>query len=98
MEKRELFKLEGDKIVRLRRNCPRCGTGVFLAEHKDRLSCGSCGYTEFKAKKEQIQQTAVAPVEKKQPQHQKPVEKPHHPPQETAKPKPVEKHHPPAQQ
>ena len=51
MKKRELFKVEGDKIVRLRRNCPKCGDGVFLAEHKNRLSCGNCGYTEFKGKK-----------------------------------------------
>ncbi len=50
MKKREIFKVEGDKIVRLRRNCPKCGDGVFLAEHKDRLSCGACGYTEFKSK------------------------------------------------
>jgi small subunit ribosomal protein S27Ae len=49
--KREVFKVEGDKIVRLRKNCPKCGDGVFLADHKDRLSCGKCGYTEFKAKK-----------------------------------------------
>ena len=51
MMKRELFKIEGEKIIRLRRNCPKCGDGVFLAEHKDRLSCGTCGYTEFKGKK-----------------------------------------------
>jgi small subunit ribosomal protein S27Ae len=52
MMKRELFKVEGGKIVRLRKNCPKCGDGVFLAEHKDRLSCGQCGYTEFKGKRE----------------------------------------------
>jgi ubiquitin-small subunit ribosomal protein S27Ae len=51
MMKREVFKVEGDKIVRQRRSCPKCGDGVFLADHKDRLSCGKCGYTEFKAKK-----------------------------------------------
>ena len=51
MKKREIFKVEGDKITRLRRNCPKCGDGIFLAEHKDRLSCGACGYTEFKGKK-----------------------------------------------
>jgi len=50
MKKREIFKVEGDKIARQRRNCPKCGDGVFLAEHKDRLSCGKCGYTEFKGK------------------------------------------------
>jgi ubiquitin-small subunit ribosomal protein S27Ae len=52
MEKREVFKVEGDKIVRQRKNCPKCGDGVFLADHKDRASCGKCGYTEFKAKKQ----------------------------------------------
>jgi small subunit ribosomal protein S27Ae len=52
MRKRELFKVEGDKIIRLRRSCPKCGEGVFLAEHTDRLSCGTCGYTEFKGKKD----------------------------------------------
>lgn len=54
MLKREIFKIEGDKIVRLRRNCPKCGDGVFLAEHKNRLSCGKCGYTEFKVKKDKV--------------------------------------------
>lgn len=52
MKKREIFKIEGNKIVRLRRNCPKCGDGVFLAEHKNRFSCGNCGYTEFKGKKQ----------------------------------------------
>ena len=28
--------------------CPKCGTGVKLAEHKDRYSCGKCGYYEKK--------------------------------------------------
>jgi small subunit ribosomal protein S27Ae len=51
MMKREVFKVEGDKIVRQRRSCPKCGDGVFLADHKDRFSCGKCGYTEFKARK-----------------------------------------------
>ena len=59
--KREIFKIEGDKIVRLRRNCPKCGDGVFLGEHKNRLSCGKCGYTEFKGKKERPE----IPVEEK---------------------------------
>jgi len=48
MKGREIFKLDGDKITRLRRHCPKCGDGYFLADHKDRLSCGKCGYTEFK--------------------------------------------------
>ncbi|MGI6009679.1 MAG: 30S ribosomal protein S27ae [Methanomethylophilus sp.] len=52
--KRDLYTVEGDKVVRSRKECPKCGPGVFLAQHKDRLSCGKCGYTEFlnKDKKE----------------------------------------------
>ena len=48
MKKIEFFKIEGDRINRFRRHCPKCGAGVFLAEHKNRMSCGKCGYTEFK--------------------------------------------------
>ncbi|MEM4337080.1 MAG: 30S ribosomal protein S27ae [Candidatus Woesearchaeota archaeon] len=43
-----LYKIEGDKVTRLRKICPKCGQGVFLAQHKDRISCGKCSYTEFK--------------------------------------------------
>jgi small subunit ribosomal protein S27Ae len=46
--KRELYVLEDSKLVRKRRFCPRCGPGVFLAEHADRFTCGRCGYTEIK--------------------------------------------------
>ena len=67
MKKREIFKIEGDKIQRLRRNCPKCGDGIFLAEHKDRLSCGKCGYTEFKGKKEKMTANQE-PVEEKSPE------------------------------
>ncbi|HPY59957.1 MAG TPA: 30S ribosomal protein S27ae [Methanospirillum sp.] len=42
------FKVEGKSAVAQRRYCPRCGPGVFMGEHKDRVSCGKCGYTEFK--------------------------------------------------
>lgn len=31
-----------------KKNCPKCGAGVHLAEHKDRRSCGKCGYFERK--------------------------------------------------
>jgi ubiquitin-small subunit ribosomal protein S27Ae len=43
-----LFKVEGEKVVRTRRPCPKCGAGVFLAQHKNRESCGNCGHTEMK--------------------------------------------------
>jgi small subunit ribosomal protein S27Ae len=30
------------------KSCLKCGAGVRLAEHKDRRSCGKCGYSERK--------------------------------------------------
>jgi small subunit ribosomal protein S27Ae len=32
------------------KTCPRCGPATFLANHKTRLSCGKCKYTEFSVK------------------------------------------------
>ena len=48
------FKVENDKIVRLKKECPKCGPGVYMAEHKDRFSCGKCGYTEWKKERKEI--------------------------------------------
>ena len=42
------YKLEEQKLIRLRRQCPKCGPGFWLALHAGRASCGRCGYTEFK--------------------------------------------------
>ena len=42
------YVIENGKVVRKGRFCPKCGPGIFLAEHKDRWHCGKCGYTEFK--------------------------------------------------
>lgn len=47
--RRSLYKVEGDKLVRVRKACPKCGPGIFLAEHENRFACGNCGYTEFKS-------------------------------------------------
>ncbi|MCD6248062.1 MAG: 30S ribosomal protein S27ae [Hadesarchaea archaeon] len=51
-EKAAKFKLfeVGDegRVKRLRPYCPRCGPGVFMADHGNRLACGKCGYTDFK--------------------------------------------------
>jgi small subunit ribosomal protein S27Ae len=44
----KLYKIENDKITRLKKTCPRCGAGTYMADHKDRISCGHCGYTEMK--------------------------------------------------
>ena len=47
----KLYKVSGESVERLKKECPRCGKGYFMAEHKDRLSCGNCGYTTFNAPK-----------------------------------------------
>lgn len=45
-----LYKIEGNKLIRTHRTCPKCGPSYFLADHYDRWSCGKCGYTIFKRK------------------------------------------------
>lgn len=46
------YKVDGDKVVKLRRECPAetCGAGVFMAQHFNRTSCGRCGLTYFPTK------------------------------------------------
>ena len=48
MKIHELYEINGEKVIRKRQFCPKCGDGVFLAEHEDRRVCGRCGYTVFK--------------------------------------------------
>jgi ubiquitin-small subunit ribosomal protein S27Ae len=40
------YSVSGNKIERKNKFCPKCGKGVFLANHKDRKTCGKCGYME----------------------------------------------------
>jgi ubiquitin-small subunit ribosomal protein S27Ae len=30
------------------KSCPKCGSGTFMAEHKERRTCGKCNYMEKK--------------------------------------------------
>ncbi len=39
------YKVEGDKVVRLRQMCKVCPPGTYLADHEDRLYCGRCHMT-----------------------------------------------------
>ncbi|MGQ9506690.1 MAG: 30S ribosomal protein S27ae [Candidatus Bathycorpusculaceae bacterium] len=43
-----LYKIEKEKVVRLRPTCERCGPGYFMADHGDRYACGHCGFTRYK--------------------------------------------------
>jgi small subunit ribosomal protein S27Ae len=46
------YEVKDGTLIRKKKTCPKCGDGVFLAEHANRISCGKCGYTEFKKKEE----------------------------------------------
>jgi len=37
-------------LTRKNTSCPKCGDGFLMAEHKDRKTCGKCGYMEKKRK------------------------------------------------
>ncbi|CAD7928840.1 unnamed protein product [Amoebophrya sp. A120] len=42
----KFYKVDGsDKITRLRKDCPNCGPGVFMAMHHNRYYCGRCTLT-----------------------------------------------------
>ncbi len=45
-----IYEIKNNLAAKKNKSCPKCGSGVFLAAHKDRLYCGRCHYTEFKGK------------------------------------------------
>jgi len=47
-QKYKYYKVEGESVERIKKVCPKCGPGVFMAEHLNRYACGKCGYTEWK--------------------------------------------------
>jgi len=47
MQVGKLYQASGSKVERKNKFCTKCGAGVFLAKHKDRETCGKCGFTEF---------------------------------------------------
>lgn len=54
-KKWRLYNISGENVKKSNKSCPKCGPGVFLAQHKNRVSCGSCGYTESIVTKERKQ-------------------------------------------
>lgn len=46
----KFYEVQGDKVALKKKTCPKCRS--FLAETKDRIFCGSCGYTVFSRKAE----------------------------------------------
>lgn len=47
----KVYEAKGGTLTRKASFCPKCGPGVFMAKHKDRVNCGKCGYTEMSSKK-----------------------------------------------
>jgi len=45
------YEAVGETLKRKNASCPKCGPGTFLAAHKDRSTCGKCGYSEMIASK-----------------------------------------------
>jgi len=43
----QYYKVDNDKVTRIRKSCVRCGKGNFMSEHKNRRTCGKCNNTEF---------------------------------------------------
>ncbi|CAD7698314.1 unnamed protein product [Ostreobium quekettii] len=42
----KVYKVDDSgKVQRLRKQCPRCGPGIFMATHFDRVYCGKCTLT-----------------------------------------------------
>ncbi|CDO94046.1 unnamed protein product [Kluyveromyces dobzhanskii CBS 2104] len=40
------YKVDDEgKVAKLRKECPNCGAGIFLANHGDRYYCGKCHST-----------------------------------------------------
>ena len=44
------YKIEGSKVIRNAKFCPRCGLGIFLMNSQGRTYCGKCHYSEFESK------------------------------------------------
>lgn len=42
------YDTTGGELKRKNRSCPKCGAGTFMGNHKDRWSCGKCGFMEKK--------------------------------------------------
>jgi small subunit ribosomal protein S27Ae len=44
----KIYEVSGAHVSKKNKTCPKCGPGVFMANHHDRWACGKCKYTEKK--------------------------------------------------
>jgi small subunit ribosomal protein S27Ae len=52
-EKWKRYTISGSSLKKAKA-CVKCGAGIFLAQHNNRLSCGKCRYTEFLTPKAKV--------------------------------------------
>lgn len=43
----KLYQVSGNKLERKNKFCPKCGSSVFMGQHKNRSTCGKCSYSEI---------------------------------------------------
>ena len=43
----KLYDVKGGGLTRKNEQCPRCGSGTFLAKFKTRKYCGKCGWSQI---------------------------------------------------
>ena len=46
------YTVSGETVTRKKKSCPKCGSGTFMGQHKDRSVCGKCAYVEMSKKEE----------------------------------------------
>ena len=92
VKKGDAYKIDGDTVSKNKKFCPKCGPGVFMADHGTRIHCGRCGYTEFTTSKiekkpapKQTQETTkpAQVAEKPATETKKPADEPKKPAKET---------------
>ncbi len=64
--KSNYYEASGETFKRNRKHCPKCGAGIFLAQHKERLHCGKCGYTEIQKTVQEKKPEAAEQEQKKE--------------------------------
>ena len=46
-QKWKIYETSDGRAKRKNKICLKCGSGVFMANHKNRYPCGKCGYMEY---------------------------------------------------
>ncbi|MEX2682836.1 MAG: 30S ribosomal protein S27ae [Candidatus Sigynarchaeota archaeon] len=59
---KKIYAVQGNKLTRTKTECPKCGTGYFMAVHYNRRTCGKCSYTQFTDKDGNVRGFGGAPM------------------------------------